>query len=84
MTVSSSRVSFWDASIPNTFHEMEATTVPRSVVDALARSGTATESVSWGVTLPGKLSGQLDELMRNNSGGSLLIGADGRMRLEAS
>jgi hypothetical protein len=84
MTVSSSRVSFWDASIPNTFHEMEATTVPRSVVDALARSGTATESVSWGVTLPGKLSGQLDELMRNNSGGSLLIGADGRLRLEAS
>ena len=84
MTVSSSRVSFWDASIPNTFHEMEATTVPRSVVDALARSGTATESVSWGVTLPGKLRGQLDELMRNNNGGSLLIGADGQLRLEAS
>lgn len=84
MTVSSSRISFWDASTPNTFHEMEVTTVPRTVVDALVRSGTPAESVSWGVTLPGKLRGQLDELMRNNSGGSLLISADGRMRLEAS
>ena len=84
MTVASSRISFWDASTPNAFHEMEATTVPRSVVDALVRSGTPAENISWGVTLPGKLRGQLDELMRDNSGGSLLIGADGRMRLEAS
>ena len=84
MTVSASRISFWDASTPNAFHEMDKTTVPRSVVDALVRSGTPAEAVSWGVTLPGKLRGQLDELMQGNRGGSLLIGADGRMRLETS
>ncbi len=41
MTVSESRISFWDASIPNTFHEMETATVPAAVIEALARSGTA-------------------------------------------
>ena len=39
MTVSESRISFWDASTPNTFHEMESTTVPTAVADALARNG---------------------------------------------
>jgi len=84
MTVSDSRISFWDASTPNTFHEMETSTVPRAVIDALSRSGVNTASIDWGVTLPGKLRQQLDSLMRDNSGGSLVIGLDGELRLEAS
>ena len=84
MTVSDSRISFWDASAPNEFHEMETATVPRPVVDALARSGVETAAVDWGVTLPGKLRRQLDTLLRENSGGALVIGADGSLRLEAS
>ena len=82
MAVSNSRISFWDASLPNSFHEMESGTVPAAVLAALTRSGT-TGSVDWGVTLPGKMTTQLDSLMQANSGGSLIIGADGRIRLEA-
>ena len=84
MTVSESRISFWDASAPNSYHEMETSTVPRPVIDALARTGADTANVGWGVTLPGKLREQLDSLMHGNSGGALVIGRDGELRLEAS
>ena len=84
MTVSESRISFWDASTPNAFHEMEVSTVPRPVIDALARTGVGTSGINWGVTLPGKLRQQLDTLMRENTGGALVIGLDGGLRLEAS
>jgi hypothetical protein len=84
MTVRDSRISFWDASAPSRYHEMEAGTVPRPVVDALSRSGVNTTIVGWGVTLPGALQKQLDNFMRGNSGGTLVIGGDGDLRLEAS
>lgn len=84
MTVGQSRVSFWDASTPNTFHEMETGTVPSAVIDALTRTGTAASEVSWGVTLPGKLTAQLDALMQEHRGGSLIIGAGGEIHWEAS
>lgn len=83
MTVSDSRISFWDASTPNAYHEMEATTVPRAVLDALTRTGADAGSASWGVTLPGKLSAQLDSLMQQHTGGALVIHADGKLALEA-
>ena len=84
MTVSESRISFWDASAPQSYHEMETGTVPRPVIDALARAGVDTADVGWGVTLPGKLREQLDTLMRTNPGGALVIAGDGELRLEAS
>ena len=84
MAVSDSRISFWDASTPNTFHEMEAATVPPAVIDAHQRSGAATEAVNWGVTLPGKLKSQLDALMQAHTGGSLIISADANIHWEAT
>jgi len=84
MTVSESRISFWDASTPNTFHEMETGTVPLAVVDALARTGAQTDTVSWGVTLPGRMKSQLDSLMQAHTGGSLIITADGDIHWESS
>jgi hypothetical protein len=84
MTVRDSRISFWDASAPNRYHEMEAGTVPRPVVDALSRAGVNTATVGWGVTLPGTLEKQLDSLMRGSAGGALVIGGDGELRLETS
>ena len=83
MTVSESRISFWDASIPNSFHEMETATVPAAVIDALARSGTSASAVSWGVTLPARLKARLDELMLKHRGGKLIIVSDGDIRWEA-
>ena len=84
MTVSESRVSFWDASTPNTFHEMESATVPGAVIEALSRTGADAGSVSWGVTLPGKLKTRLDALMESHQGGSLIISAGGNIHWEAS
>ncbi|MDH3612388.1 MAG: hypothetical protein OES10_03825 [Gammaproteobacteria bacterium] len=84
MTVSESRISFWDASAPKAFHEMETMTVPRPVIDALARTGVDTKAIEWGVTLPGRLRQQLDSLLRGHTGGALVIGADGSLRLESS
>ncbi len=83
MTVSESRVSFWDASTPNTFHEMKTNTVPTAVIDALSRTGSTAGEVSWGVTLPGKMTMQLDELMQAHRGGSLIIDAGGEIHWEA-
>ncbi len=84
MTVNDSRISFWDASLPSSFHEMEVSTVPSPVVDALGRTGVDTARINWGVTLPGKLKSQLDGLMQEHRGGSLVIGKNGNIRLEAS
>jgi hypothetical protein len=83
MTVSESRISFWDASTPNAFHEMEANTVPTPVVQALARTGTETTTVNWGVTLPGEMTRQVETLMRAHQGGSLIIAASGDIHWEA-
>ena len=82
MTVSDSRISFWDASTPNRFHEMDASTVPRAVLDALARTGANAGAANWGVTLPGKLSTQLESLMQQHTGGALVIQANGQLQLE--
>ena len=84
MAVSESRVSFWDASTPGSFHEMEAVTVPAAIVAALARTGVDPKQSSWGVTLPGKLKRDLDEITRAHSGGELVIGVDGRLTLDDS
>ena len=83
MTVSDSRISFWDASTPNAFHEMESSTVPAPVVQALARAGVETANVNWGVTLPGKMTRQVENLMQAHSGGSLIIAASGDIHWEA-
>lgn len=84
MSVSESRISFWGASAPNVFHQMESATVPRAVVDALARAGADPTTVEWGVTLPARLSDQLRRLTSDHSGGALVITADGDLNLDRS
>ena len=83
MPVSERRVSFWDASTPNTCHELKTSTVPTAVIDARSRTGSTAGEVSWGVTLPGKMTLQLDELMQAHRGGSLIIDAGGKIYWEA-
>lgn len=83
MSVRASRVSFWDASQPARFHEMERSTVPTAVIDALRRTGVDPADAGWGVTLPGRLSRELEVLMREHTGGALVIDADGALRREA-
>lgn len=83
MSVNRGRMSFWPASQPNQFHEMDAATVPETVVDALRRSGRLPDAtVKWGVTLPSAMSQQLDRILGDSRGGSIVIAADGDLLLE--
>jgi hypothetical protein len=69
--------------VPNEFHEMEASTVPNAVIDALQRSnGQRAQALRWGVTIPPGTARQLDRYLREASGGALIIDADGDLRLE--
>jgi hypothetical protein len=83
MSVNRGRLSFWPASTPNEFFEMEASTVPDDVLLALRRSSpNGAENVQWGVTLPARMQDQLNGFLESADGGELFIGADGQLRLE--
>ena len=84
MAVRESRISFWDASVPSEFHEMEAATVPHPVIAALRRSGAEAAGVRFGVTLPSRLREQLTTIMKAHRGGALVIGEGGELSLEGS
>ena len=83
MTINQDKAEFWSASLPKQFHEMDTATVPESVIRALGIStNSSVASTKWGVTLPAVMSGNLKAYMRDHRGGSLVIGADGILRME--
>ena len=83
MNVNRGEMSFWPASTPNEFHEMDASTVPNPVVAAFQRSNSLPgRGLQWGVTIPAGTARQLDQYLREASGGALIIDADGDLRLE--
>lgn len=84
MSVNRGTYTFWPASAPNQYHEMDTGTVPDAVVTALRRSGSvgANPEVRWGVTLPATMRRQLDGYLADHSSGSLVIETDGNLRLE--
>ena len=83
MNVNRGQMSFWPASLPNQFHEMDEATVPNSVIDALQRNnGLRAQGLKWGVTIPSGTSRQLEQYLREASGGALIIDARGGLRLE--
>ncbi len=83
MNVNRGTLSFWAASVPNQFHEMDKGTVPEEVLSALRRASSVKSSdVKWGVTLPRDMRADLDRILREHSGGSLIISGDGSLRLE--
>jgi hypothetical protein len=84
MSISGNRISFWSAPVPNRYHEMDGNTVPKAVRDALARTGRGAEVRHWAVTLPTRLTGELQALMQDHSGGALVIAKDGSLRREST
>jgi len=83
MNIDNNAMTFWPASIPGQFHEMDVSTVPEPVTTAYRRSHSYRLADSkWGVTLPGKVSQQLDRYLTEYEGGSLIISAAGDLRLE--
>jgi hypothetical protein len=84
MSVAESRISFWAAPVPARYHEMDAATVPTAVRNALQRTGRGNETRHWAVTLPARLSQELERLMQAHRGGALIIATDGTLRREAT
>ncbi len=83
MNINRGQVSFWPASVPRRFHEMDASTVPSPVIEAFQRSnGSRVVDLQWGVTIPSGTARQLDQYLHEASGGALIIDADGDLRLE--
>ncbi len=83
MNINRGQMSFWPASVPRQFHEMDASTVPNPVIEAFKRSnGSRVVDLRWGVTIPSGTARQLDQYLHETSGGALIIDADGDLRLE--
>lgn len=83
LNLSGGRMSFWQASTPNQYHEMDRATVPPDVVRALLRTAAVdATAIKWGVTLPAGMQRELSGFLESSSGGALVIGADGTLRLE--
>ena len=83
LNVNRGQMSFWPASIPDEFHEMDVATVPKQIIDTLQRSnGLRALGLQWGVTIPATTARQLDQYLHETTGGTLIIDADGELRLE--
>jgi len=74
------RPVFWTASMPSVFHEMEARTVPADIAASL--DPTYGGDVRWGVTLPSRLSRDIERRLDGGGSGELVIAANGRLRRE--
>lgn len=72
-------LNFWPASIPGEFHEMDESTVPEQIIAAYPDA--QKRRTRWGVTLPAKMSEELNDYLANANGGRLTITGDGRIEL---
>ncbi len=75
---------FTPAQAPRRFHEMTPESVPGALVRALQRDPGIQrhERVTWAVALPDDIAQAIREAMSGLRGGTLLIGDDGRVRVE--
>jgi hypothetical protein len=80
MSISGDAISFWPASLPGRYHEMDEATVPADVRAAYRNTNRA-DDIKWGVTLPTSMSRELNAILSNESGGSLVIAASGQIDL---
>jgi hypothetical protein len=72
---------FRQVDAPPSFYRMDPGTVPRKM-RVLASGLGGSDPPEWGVTLPGSTSTGIRQLIAQKSGGSLVIGPDGGVRLE--
>jgi len=80
MNITGGDISFWSASLPGQYHEMDESTVPDNVQAAFRKSNQSND-VKWGVTLPASMSRDLNAYLTNESGGALVILANGKLDL---
>jgi hypothetical protein len=84
LELESERPHFTPAQAPRRFHEMTPESVPGALVRALQRDPgiQRRERVTWAVELPGDIAGAIRQATSGRLGGTLLIGDDGRVRVE--
>ena len=80
MNITGDDISFWPASLPGRYHEMDESTVPGNVLAAYLNSNQSRD-VKWGVTLPISMSQELNGYLSSETGGSLIIAANGQIDL---
>jgi len=80
MDITGGDISFWSASLPAQYHEMDESTVPDDVLAAFRKSNQSSD-VKWGVTLPASMSRELNAYLISESGGALVILANGNLDL---
>jgi hypothetical protein len=85
------RDQFWSVDIygeavpaeaPASYNQMDTETVPRRLRDSIPVAAPG-KSITWGITLPARIIGQIQQLTSGGKGGNLLIGDDGTVVLEA-
>lgn len=70
---------FVEADPPGSYYRMEPATVPRQI--RLQAEGLFGGAMEWGITIPGATASELERLMRDREGGSLLIDDAARVSL---
>jgi hypothetical protein len=81
MNVAGDEISFWPASTPGQFHEMDRSTVPLEVLSAFGK-GNEMNDVKWAVTLPANMSSELNSYLSSARGGSLVIASNAQIALQ--
>ena len=71
------------AELPRQIYEMETHTVPNDYISVFQRQIAVfgRRTLTWGVTLPGRTSDSINQMVRSRKGGNLIIAADGEVML---
>ena len=76
---SAAKSRFRPSTMPDSFYEMNAHTVPQEYLSAMRKAATVFDAVrvTWGVTLPDNTRATVEQLMAEHEGGDLVIQSDG-------
>ena len=83
LKLSSGRPVYIAAEFPRQIYEMETPTVPIDYAAVFQRQIAAfgRRTLTWGVTLPGRTTASINQMVSGQKGGHLIITADGQVKL---
>ena len=83
LKLSGGRLVYIAAEFPRQIYEMETPTVPIDYAAVFQRQIAAfgRRTLTWGVTLPGRMTASINQMVRSPQGGHLVITANGQVKL---